>query len=72
MKVMLQLCRTAEITTNINGGVMEKESCEICEAEGCNQYSEFRDPMGNKLCSDCIQQEVGCGDYTWDECEVLE
>ena len=43
-----------------------------CESDGCMQYAEFYDPMGNKLCSDCIQVEVETGEYLWDECEAIE
>jgi hypothetical protein len=42
-----------------------------CEADGCMQEAEFYDPMDNKLCSDCIQQDVETGEYSWDDCEVL-
>ena len=43
-----------------------------CESDGCPQYAEFYDPMGNKLCSDCIQIEVETGEYLWNECEAIE
>lgn len=52
--------------------LIDPKNDEICESDGCRLFAEFRDPMGNRLCSDCIQSEVGCGEYTWEECEVLE
>jgi hypothetical protein len=42
-----------------------------CESIGCHQYAEFYDPMGNRLCSDCIQIAVETGEYSWDECEAI-
>jgi len=43
-----------------------------CESDGCRQYAEFYDPIGNKLCSDCIQIAAETGEYSWDECEAIE
>jgi len=42
-----------------------------CENDGCIQYAEFYNPMKNKLCSDCIQQDVETGEYSWDECDPI-
>ncbi len=42
-----------------------------CEHDGCRQIAEFYDPMGNRLCSDCIQSDVETGEYSWDDCEVI-
>ena len=43
-----------------------------CESDGCRQVAEFYDPMGNRLCSDCIQMDVETAEYSWDDCESLE
>lgn len=42
-----------------------------CETNGCRQYPEFYNPMGDRLCSDCIQLDVETGEYTWDECDAI-
>lgn len=49
-----------------------KESDKICERDGCTLFAEYKDPIGDNLCSDCIQSNVESCEYTWDECEVLE
>ena len=42
-----------------------------CESDGCRQYAEFYNPMGDKLCTDCIQGDVETGEYLWDECKAI-
>lgn len=43
----------------------------MVECEICGELAELYDPMGNRLCSGCIQTDVDEGEYTWDECETL-
>ena len=43
-----------------------------CETIGCEFTAEFYDPMENKLCIDCIQEEVDEGVYDWEDCELIE
>jgi len=47
------------------------ENKYICEGVGCIQIAEFIDPFDNKLCSDCINQDVETAEYNWDECEAI-
>ena len=43
-----------------------------CESEGCTLLAEYFNPMGNKLCSDCIQSAVETAECSWDECEPIK
>ena len=42
-----------------------------CESEGCDQIAELLDPFDNKLCSVCVGDAVGHGEYMYEECESL-
>jgi len=70
--MMKHLLKTERGKRRVGARGDEKPSvCPKCQHDGCRQLAEFMNPMGDILCSDCIQVDVETGEYSSEDCKAI-